>query len=109
MRFSHTLCRLISFVLVIYLCSFCAVPVNAQHKEDSCRVTINVTLQPVSKILWMISKQTGFMPTYGEAAGKLSTPLTVNYKNEKLSVVLNDLLGKVGCTFHIKSNTIYIL
>lgn len=93
---------------------FCAILLlslhaNAYSSQDSGRITLHVTNQPIEKVFRQIENQTGYVFFYGHNLLDPNLLVSINADRSKLSQVMDVLLKGKNITWKIKDNGIVLV
>ena len=94
------------WMLLIGLCFLGSQTAVAQ--ETGKRVTLDLQAVTMKAFVGELQRQTGYAFFYKEDVAALVEPVTVSVENADLSAVLEEVLGKKGCTFTFEGETVVI-
>ena len=94
------------WMLLIGLCFLGSQTAVAQ--ETGKRVTLNLQEVTMKAFVGELQRQTGYAFFYKEDVAALVEPVTVSVEDADLSAVLEEVLGRKGCTFTFEGETVVI-
>lgn len=94
------------YILYIFFFIFTSTSVmaNAQYKK----ITLSLEKVSIEEFLWEIEKKTDIVFFYGESDISNTQTINVNYEDEELIKILDDVLIKNNLSYIIEENTIVI-
>lgn len=93
--------------LILTLCTCLAFASNVRSQE--ARVSLHAGDAAMSTVLKNIEKATGYRFVYNNLLFPVSEKVNVNYNNEKVNIVLQQLLQNTGFTFKMLSNDLIVI
>lgn len=80
----------------------------AMAQDKNARVNLHLQGATLKEFVQNLKKQTGFAFFYKDDVAKAVEPITANVQGATLESVLQDVLGKKGCTFTFEGETVII-
>lgn len=81
----------------------------ATQYSDQARLTISANNQTVKEILYMIEGQSDFRFIYESGKVDLDKRVTVNFKNQSVEAILDNLFGNAGIQYEITENNFILI
>lgn len=81
----------------------------ATQYSEQTRLTISANNQTVKEILYMIEGQSDFRFIYESGKVDLDKRVTVNFKNQSVEAILDNLFGNAGIQYEITENNFILI
>lgn len=81
----------------------------ATQYSEQTRLTISANNQTVKEILYMIEGQSDFRFIYESGEMNLDKRVTVNFKNQSVEAILDNLFGNAGIQYEITENNFILI
>ena len=81
----------------------------ATQYSEQTRLTVSANNQTVKEILYMIEDQSNFRFIYESGKVDLDKRVTVNFKNQTVEAILDNLFGNAGIQYEITENNFILI